>query len=1297
MCAAGLWWCSLAPRSCVSRPPRVSIVVCCVGDAWWRLTDFARVRVLVELTQFFEIATQWVHARFKDDKASLEMLHKLEMELMILGFLSFTLVMSNEYNLPWIPNESWFHAFEFAHILLFYAACFLMTRAVIMRGALTELVKNMDRLEREDIQVTLDKFIESTQQPESWPAKIRRKLLGDVATPRWDLAWQIMRKVVPRKPDFRDHHRTRDVDDDFDFARYCELILQRDIVHSVHISGPIWFVIGMIGFIVMVASLDFNDLDSFANAEGMMAAPAPAVVVPVRPDSCNRAMRVSNVAPAASESAAAFFGGPDYDGPVLGVVTFTPEPAGVVMAIDLRWDDAEATVSPELAWHIHENAADPTSADCSETGGHYIPECIGPEDTCPEGGTMECPSTALADRAGELSERVGGLCDGTSTCLRAGDAQAFSVEPLCGAGGQDCLGSSGGLTLTATTRRQILRLPADPIIELTGPDRIVGRSIVIHGEGGARIACATITPAEITPCEPPAPTSQNAEIGMAAFALFQHPLGCIPADCEVFFSLTFTDIANIGTAGGTHTRVGLSVPGGVFPDDAGGWHVHVDPINVDGADVDAVCGAAATGGHYDPDCFGSASHAAIGELTHRHGPLPQTQTGDTKIWIDSHLPLRGSKSIVGRSIVVHSTADGSPRIACATIEVTGAGRRRQLAHNLTSAVLQRATSTKPMPVNASRRSTHAAANEALSESTVHSSTSIIDGSHLQPRRQLEDAGAAEMMMPTDEARQIVLTIIIFGWVTTILLHVLLGVQHIDMAKLLKARGWHSDDAEVLRKCVDDLVSAKQLDDTIVEVEHGETHGPGAATGGGGHGGGVCTFSGYNKREKVINLITDALICLNCFYSSFCVLYGLYATGWTGFGIVVAILLDIFLFVPAIYQFFTVGPAIARDRAILAAYIHFDEGLLREVEVYTARTLEIKAALCEAVLRKLEHDSTRLTDVERANKAAEFFFGYHAHVEKSADDGLTPAELEEAIVALRLRVTHSEIRQLVRDLDKDQSGVIGRDELGDFLTVNLTQRGIASNKAAAKTNLGFGPSAGSSASEVVEEQQLLQLGGSGEAQRSQQLEAELQQLREENTRLQKQQRRSSAAATGSQPSAAAGGSVDADVLAEMQALATQVEHLQEDKARLTKRMKAMSMEGAAAPGPAATGGGRKRTAPALGTLPTPRTATTPVRASRRAPPPLPAKSVVFDQYDKDSSGSLDLAEVRTLLRARGIAPAAVEQYLAKHDADGDGSISQAEFDGLYAQLATQAGQGRSAPRAVRAGSRRQVARGASSRI
>ena len=51
------------------------------------------------------------------------MLHKLSQELMILGFLSFSLVMSNEYNAPWIPNPDWFHALEFGAPLSRPARC----------------------------------------------------------------------------------------------------------------------------------------------------------------------------------------------------------------------------------------------------------------------------------------------------------------------------------------------------------------------------------------------------------------------------------------------------------------------------------------------------------------------------------------------------------------------------------------------------------------------------------------------------------------------------------------------------------------------------------------------------------------------------------------------------------------------------------------------------------------------------------------------------------------------------------------------------------------------------------------------------------------------------------------------------------------------------------------------------------------------------------------------------------------------------------------------------------------------
>jgi hypothetical protein len=83
-----------------------------------------------------------------------------------------------------------------------------------MRRALWQLVKNMDRLEREDIRETLDKFIASTEQEQGLVTRIRRGVFGSPhSDPRWDLAWQIMRKVVPRKPRFRDHHRTQDVDE----------------------------------------------------------------------------------------------------------------------------------------------------------------------------------------------------------------------------------------------------------------------------------------------------------------------------------------------------------------------------------------------------------------------------------------------------------------------------------------------------------------------------------------------------------------------------------------------------------------------------------------------------------------------------------------------------------------------------------------------------------------------------------------------------------------------------------------------------------------------------------------------------------------------------------------------------------------------------------------------------------------------------------------------------------------------------------------------------------------------------
>lgn len=317
--------------------------------------------------------------------------------------------------------------------------------------------------------------------------------------------------------------------------------------------------------------------------------------------------------------------------------------------------------------------------------------------------------------------------------------------------------------------------------------------------------------------------------------------------------------------------------------------------------------------------------------------------------------------------------------------------------------------------------------------------------------------------------------------------------------------------------------------------------------------------------------------------------------------------------------------------------------------------------------------------------------------------LSADELEKAIVGLRLVVTHNEIKQLIRELDIDQSGSVDATELERFLVVNMDTGQMEKNAAAARPGFGRGDSqaAMSRAPPPVAPRpdsgemdgMLRQLDD--EARRSRQLEDELRRMQDENSQLRTRgQPLPSAAVSGG------GGAADPGVLAEMTALAEQVQQLQEDKSRLTKRMKAMSAE--SAPPMAAAGSGR-RSAPALATLPGGRSGT-PVHASapRKAPPPLPAKSVVFNQYDKDQSGELDATEVRALLRARGVSVggAAFDQMLAKYDVDGDGTISVEEFNGLYEQLAAQA-QRRSAPRATRAGSRRGVGGaaggGSSSRI
>ena len=54
------------------------------------------------------------------------------------------------------------------------------------------------------------------------------------------------------------------MDDEFDFSKYCELILVRDIVNSVNIAGPIWGVMAFIGFLTCISHINFSADDPLA-------------------------------------------------------------------------------------------------------------------------------------------------------------------------------------------------------------------------------------------------------------------------------------------------------------------------------------------------------------------------------------------------------------------------------------------------------------------------------------------------------------------------------------------------------------------------------------------------------------------------------------------------------------------------------------------------------------------------------------------------------------------------------------------------------------------------------------------------------------------------------------------------------------------------------------------------------------------------------------------------------------------------------------------------------------------------
>jgi Cu/Zn superoxide dismutase len=244
----------------------------------------------------------------------------------------------------------------------------------------------------------------------------------------------------------------------------------------------------------------------------------------------------------------------------------------------------------------------------------------------------------------------------------AGNKYHVHVFPTAAAGGADDAGCGGGITgghfnptltdgsvtkevgdlsgkhglMTPTNEKDTF---SDPDLPLSGDMSVVGRSIVIHKADGTRWVCANIGKA-----------------GMGFTVTFPVKAGYPSGTMQLFQA-----------SESSKTTVSVSMTGA----EAAGnkYHVHVLPTAAAGGADDAGCGKGVTGGHFNPTFTDGTVTKEVGDLSGKHGPL--TPTTSKAFYTDATLPLLGSMSVVGRSIVIHK--NNGDRWVCANIGTAGTG------------------------------------------------------------------------------------------------------------------------------------------------------------------------------------------------------------------------------------------------------------------------------------------------------------------------------------------------------------------------------------------------------------------------------------------------------------------------------------------------------------------------------------------------------------------------------------------------------------------------------------------------